>query len=99
MKQILESTDMIVNHKVGIVPVFLLLAYTMPYFLQYIVPMSIMMGVLLTFLRMSSDNEIIALKAGGMSIYAMLPPVVLFCLIRSACSSSRDSILNSSWKM
>jgi lipopolysaccharide export system permease protein len=80
MKQILDITDMIVNHKVGVGPVFLLLVYTMPYFLQYIVPMSIMMAVLMAVLRMSSDNEIMALKAGGVSIYRLLTPVLIFSL-------------------
>ena len=80
MKQILDITDMIVNHKVGVVPVFLLLAYTMPYFLQYIIPMSTMMAVLMALLRMSSDNEIMALKAGGVSIYRLLTPVLIFSL-------------------
>jgi lipopolysaccharide export system permease protein len=81
MKQILEITDLIVNHKVGIGPVCLLLAYTMPYFLQYIIPMSVMMAVLMAFLRMSSDNEIMALKAGGVSIYRLLTPVLTFSLL------------------
>jgi lipopolysaccharide export system permease protein len=40
-----------------------------------------MLAVLLTFLRLSGDNEIVAIKTGGMSIYGLLPPVVLFCLI------------------
>ena len=80
MKQILDITDMIVNHRVGVVPVFLLLAYTMPYFLQYIIPMSTMMAVLMALLRMSSDNEIMALKAGGVSIYRLLTPVLAFSL-------------------
>ncbi len=81
MKQILDITDMIVNHKVGIGPVSLLLVYTMPYFLQYIIPMSVMMAVLMAFLRMSSDNEIMALKAGGVSIYRLLTPVLAFSLL------------------
>lgn len=78
MKQILDITDMIVNHKVGVGPVGLLLVYSMPYFLQYVVPMSVMMAVLLALLRMSGDNEILALKAGGVSLYRLLPPVLLF---------------------
>lgn len=81
MKQILDITDMIVNYKVGVVPVGLLLVYTTPYFLQYIIPMSVMMAVLMAFLRMSSDNEIMALKAGGVSIYRLLPPVLVFSLL------------------
>jgi len=80
MKQILDITDMIVNHKVGIGPVCLLLIYTMPYFLQYVIPMSVMMAVLMTFLRLSGDNEIMALKAGGVSVYRLLTPVLAFSL-------------------
>lgn len=81
MKQILDITDMIVNHKVGVGPVCLLLVYTMPYFLQYVIPMSIMMAVLMAFLRMSSDNEIMALKAGGVSVYRLFTPVLVFSLL------------------
>jgi len=80
MTRILEITDMIVNYGVNIWAVIKLLGFTMPFFLQFIIPMSVMMAVLLTFLRMSSDNEIIALKAGGVSIYRLLPPVLLFAL-------------------
>ncbi|MDL2275656.1 LPS export ABC transporter permease LptF [Desulfosarcina sp. OttesenSCG-928-G10] len=78
MKQILDITDMIVNHHVGLGVVCLLLMYAMPYFLQYVIPMSVMMAVLITFLRMSGDNEIMALKAGGMRIYRLIPPVIGF---------------------
>ncbi|PID40390.1 MAG: LPS export ABC transporter permease LptF [Proteobacteria bacterium] len=81
MKQILEITDMIVNRNVGLGSVGLLLIYTMPHFLQYVIPMSIMMAVLLTFLRMSGDNEIMALKAGGVSVYRLVLPVMCFSLV------------------
>jgi lipopolysaccharide export system permease protein len=81
MTTLIDITDLIVNYRVGFGTVLMMITYSMPFFLQFIIPMSIMMGVLLTFLRMSGDNEIIALKAGGMSIYGMLPPVILFCLI------------------
>ncbi len=38
------------------------------------------MSVLLTFLRLSGDNEIVALKSCGLSIYRLLPPVLGFAL-------------------
>jgi lipopolysaccharide export system permease protein len=50
----------------------------MPSFLIFIIPMSVMFAILLTFLRLSSDNEIVAIKSCGMSIYGLLPPVLLF---------------------
>jgi lipopolysaccharide export system permease protein len=81
LTKILDITNMIVNYRISLSAVMLLLIYSMPHFLEFVIPMSIMMAILLTFFRMSSDNEIVALKAGGMSIYELLPPVLLFCLI------------------
>jgi len=83
MRQILEITNVIVNYQVSVTAFFLMLAYSMPYFLAYIIPMSVMMSVLLTFLRLSNDNEIVALKASGISIYRLLPPVILFSVVNA----------------
>ena len=73
-------TGYIINYQIGVGTVGLLLAFAMPYFLQFVIPMSVMLSALLTFLRMSGDMEIVALKAGGISIYRLLPPVLLFGL-------------------
>ena len=81
MARILDITKLIVNYKIGIFNLLLMLIYTTPFYLIFITPMSVMIAVLLTFLGMSSNNEIIALKTGGVSIYRLLPPVLLFCLI------------------
>jgi lipopolysaccharide export system permease protein len=43
--------------------------------------MSVMMAVLLTFIRLSNDKETVALKAGGVSIYGLMPPVLIFCFM------------------
>jgi lipopolysaccharide export system permease protein len=61
--------------------VLLVIVYTIPYFMVFVIPMAVMMAVLLTFLRFSGDNEILALKAGGVNVTALLPPVVVFCLL------------------
>lgn len=81
MVEMLKVVNMVVNYNVGVFTVFIMLAYFTPYFLTYIIPMSIMIAVLLTFLRLSGDNEIVALKTSGISIYELLPPVMLFCLL------------------
>jgi lipopolysaccharide export system permease protein len=54
----------------------MMLIYSTPYFLVFVIPMSTMMAVLLTFLRLSADNEIIALKTGGLNTYRLLPASV-----------------------
>ncbi len=81
LTKILDIINLIVNYKIGLSAVFLMLIYSVPHFLEFVIPISIMMSVLLTFLRLSADNEIVALKAGGVGIYGLLPPVFLFCLM------------------
>ena len=39
--------------------------------------MAAMMGVIISFTRLSADTEISALKASGISLYQMLPPVII----------------------
>jgi len=81
MTEMIEIANWIVNYKLSIWSVLAFIFYTLPWFLMFIIPMSVMLAVLLTFLRLSSDNEIVALKSCGMSIYGLLPPVLLFAVI------------------
>jgi len=81
MTKILEITNLIVNYKINLSSVFLILVYSVPRFLSFVIPMSVMMGVLLTFLRLSNDHELNALKAGGVSIYSLMPPVLAFSVM------------------
>lgn len=69
MTRIPEITNMAVNYNTGVVSLLLLILYTLPRFMEFTIPMSVMISVLLTFMRMSADNEIIALKGGGVTIY------------------------------
>lgn len=87
MTKILDITNLVVNYKVSLWAIVLMLMYSMPFFLEFVIPMSVMMAVLLTFLRLSSDNEIMALKAGGCHIYRLLPPVFFFAFIGWALTS------------
>ena len=81
MAEMLKIANWIVNYNLSIWAVFTLIFYSLPMFLTFIIPMSVMLAILLTFLRLSSDNEIVAMKSCGMSIYGLLPPVMLFALL------------------
>jgi len=81
ISDMLEITNWIVNYGIGVSDVLWMIIYSMPDFLIFVVPMSVMLAILLTFLRMSGDNEIIALTSGGLSFYGLLPPVLLICFM------------------
>lgn len=60
-----------------------LFAYLFPNIFLYSIPMAAMMGVTIGFARLSSDSEILALKASGISMYNILPPVIIVTAIIS----------------
>lgn len=86
--KIMELTELVVSRGVALSSVLLLLLYTMPYFLVFTIPMATLLGVLLAFLRLSTDNEITALKASGVGLVQLLPPVAVIALLAWGASSA-----------
>ncbi|MBF0377096.1 MAG: LptF/LptG family permease [Desulfamplus sp.] len=86
MTKIPEITNMVVNYNAGILSIFMLIVYTLPRFMEFTIPMSVMISVLLTMMRMSNDNEIIALKGSGINISRLIPPVLTLSIIGTILS-------------
>lgn len=80
MSQVVDIASLIVNYRTSLANIFFLLLYSSPFFLQFTIPLSVMAAVLLSFMRLSGDNEIIAIRSGGISPYRLLPPVIAFSL-------------------
>lgn len=51
-------------------------ALTLPFILAVTFPMGVLVATLAAFGRLSSDNEITAMKASGVSLYGMLTPLI-----------------------
>jgi lipopolysaccharide export system permease protein len=79
----LQMRDLILGLDFSFLDIALLFLYMMPMFLVMVLPISCMLSVFLTFLRMSTDRELIALKAGGVSIYQMLRAPAVFSVLCS----------------
>jgi lipopolysaccharide export system permease protein len=75
MFQLLKFIEFLVVNGVSFWKVFLLIYYLVVAFLPITVPVSFLFSVLLVFSRLSSDNEILAFKASGISIYKLMTPV------------------------
>ncbi len=83
---VIQMADLIINKGVNALEMFLLVVYLMPSLLTFTIPISVLSAVLLGFARLSNDNEIIALRASGVSIFKIASPVLLVGLIISlAC--------------
>jgi lipopolysaccharide export system permease protein len=71
---------MIFDLNIGFTDFLRLCAYLAPNLLIFSMPMAGTLGVIIAFTRLSNDNEIIALKASGLNLYRLLPPVFFFAL-------------------
>lgn len=52
----------------------------MPEFIVFAFPMSILLATLMTYSRLSSDSELIALRSIGVNIYRLIMPAIAFSL-------------------
>ncbi len=77
----LELIDLIVGHGVSPGYILWLILAMIPTFLTTITPIAFLIAVLIGYARLSSENEIIAMKAGGISLVAHLKPVLLFASV------------------
>lgn len=77
----LQLRDMLMGLELSVFDTLKLFGYLSPFFLLIICPIACMLAVFLTFLRMSTDRELVALKAGGVSLYQMLPAPLIFSVL------------------
>ena len=82
----IKIVDMIINKGVDVINVLKMLLFLVPYLLSYTIPMATLSATMLVFGKLSSDNEITAMKASGLSLYKIVRPVLVVGLILSVYS-------------
>ncbi len=80
MDKILKLIELVVNRGGSLYNILMLFAFISPSFLIITIPVSVLLATLLTFGRLSSDSEVTALKASGMSLYQLFVPILIFAL-------------------
>jgi len=80
MDKILKLIELVVNRGGSLSNILMLFAFISPSFLIITIPISVLLATLLTFGRLSSDSEITALKASGISLYQLFVPISFFAI-------------------
>ncbi|MDD2462392.1 MAG: LPS export ABC transporter permease LptF [Desulfobulbus sp.] len=75
--RLIPLLEVVLSLQIGPADFIRLFAYIFPHMLLYIIPMASMAGVIVGFTRLTNDREILALKACGISLRQMLPPVII----------------------
>ena len=77
-----------------------LFALAIPFTLTFTVPLGVLVGVLIALSRMSSDGEIIAMRASGVPSRIVIGPVLLFATLAMLATATASLWLTpySTWK-
>ncbi len=79
--EMLKFSEWVINYGVHLTQVLMFIFYLLPDIVFLALPATTLMAVFVAFLRLSSSNEILAMKSSGISLFQMLPTVLLVSLI------------------
>ncbi len=91
--RILKFSALIINKGVAVSQVGWVFISVIPTFLEFALPLSALLGVMLAGARLSGDSEIVVLRASGISIFQLLRPLFLFSFIIIIIASSVTFVL------
>ncbi|SNR59022.1 LptF/LptG family permease [Desulfurobacterium atlanticum] len=71
----------VLGYGVSFSSLFSVLVKTIPSFFEFLIPMSLVFAVLVTFFLLSGRNEIVAVKSCGISVKELAKPVIVFSIV------------------
>jgi len=80
LERMLRLFDFVVNQNGPSEVVWQMLAHLVPHYLSLALPLGLMLGTVLAFRSLSLSSEIDALMAGGVGLFRMARPVLVFVL-------------------
>lgn len=89
--RIVPLLDTLLDYGISLADFTRLCLYITPQLLVFSIPMATMLGIIIAFNRLAGDNELLALKVGGVSPMRMMPPVIALSLLM-ACTTALCSV-------
>lgn len=87
MGRILQLMDLMINKGVGLSDITRLILFLLPSFLVFTIPISLLISILIALGRLSGDNELTVLKASGLSLHRITPPIALMAFLSFALTA------------
>jgi lipopolysaccharide export system permease protein len=76
-----QLADLVVNRGVDIKDILLLIAYSSPPYFTFTLPMAFLLSTIVVLGRLSTENEILALKASGINLKCLFVPLVSVAVV------------------
>src|ERR1700719_2737589 len=76
-----DLLSLLLSHQVPVTYILTFISYLLPFSLTYSIPWGVLVAVLLVFGKLSSDNELVALRANGVGMPRICFPVFVIAII------------------
>jgi len=80
-----KMADFVINKGVGIKDILLLIAYSTPSYLTFTLPMAFLLSVIVVLGRLSTENELLVLKASGVDLKSLFVPITALGVLITLC--------------
>lgn len=81
MGKILQIMDLFINKGISFFSIVKIILFLLPYFMLFTIPIALLIAILIAMGRLSSDNEVTAMKTSGISLLQLFYPVAIASLI------------------
>jgi len=76
LSRIGKLADLVINRGVEVKDIVLLIVYSSPPYLTFTLPMAFLLSTIVVLGRLSTENEILALKASGVNLKCLFMPLI-----------------------
>ncbi len=83
LDKIIDLLNLIIEKHLDIITIISIFSLSLPFILALTIPMAILLASIMSFGRLSVDNELIAFKSCGINIFTLLKPTVIAALFLS----------------
>ncbi|MCX5812880.1 MAG: LptF/LptG family permease [Proteobacteria bacterium] len=93
MSKMGRIADLVINRGVDLKDIIFLIIYSSPPFLAFTLPMAFLLSTIVVLGRLSTENEILALKASGIDLKCLFYPIVAIGMIITIAGLINTNIL------
>lgn len=83
LDKLVDLLNLIIEKRLDIPAIISVFSLSLPFMLALSVPMAVLIATIMSFGRLSVDNELVAFKSCGINIYRLMSPTVITALILS----------------
>lgn len=81
MQELFQYAEMIIGRNVEVAVALKLLGYSLPHIVVLTIPMAFLFAILIATGRLAADSELVAMRASGISLWAVYRPILLQSLV------------------